>query len=47
MYPSEEWRPCCRHKQGTKRVFGKLTMFEIEYINGGMAPLTDKETENA
>ena len=33
---------CCRHKKGTKRVFGKLTMFETEYINGGMAPLTDK-----
>lgn len=33
---------CCRHKKGTKRVFGKLTMFETEYINESMKPITDK-----
>lgn len=33
---------CCWHKKGARRVLGKLTMFETEYINWGMAPLTDK-----
>ena len=32
---------CCHHVKGTKRVRGKLTMFEHEY--GGLAPLTDNE----
>lgn len=31
-----------RHEKGTKRVFGKLTIFETEYINGGLKPRTDK-----
>ena len=35
---------CCHHVKGTKRVRGKLTMFEHEY--GGLAPLTDNKEDN-
>ena len=34
---------CCHHVKGTKRVRGKLTMFEHEY--GGLAPLTDNDNK--
>ena len=36
---------CCHHVKGTKRVRGKLTMFEHEY--GGLAPLTDNEKKES
>lgn len=34
---------CCHHVKGTKRVRGKLTMFEHEY--GGLKPLTDNDSK--
>ena len=36
---------CCHHVKGTKRVRGKLTMFEHEY--GGLAPLADNEKKES